>query len=248
MKSGIYTIENIENGHFYIGQSVNIKNRWALHRHYLRKGVSTCYVLQKAWNKYGELTFRFRVLLVCDPKNLNLYENILINSLKPQYNMAPANENLSGGSALSDAARAKISKARTGKERPPHVGKAVGDANRKRIVSQETREKMRKRMLGTKQPEAFKSAMSKRFSGQGNPMFGKPRSGADNPCFGRPAKNRVLVRNTTTGEVYSSMKEAATVLGVSIPAVSSAVNKGSLIKRRIKLERISPVAVLPTVL
>ena len=59
---GIYCIENLVNSKKYIGSSINIKNRWYSHKTSLKKGLHHSYKLQRAWNKYGEENFEFKIL------------------------------------------------------------------------------------------------------------------------------------------------------------------------------------------
>lgn len=55
----IYRIVNIVNGHVYIGSaSKSIKKRWADHVRELRRNEHHSRYLQRAWNKYGEESFR----------------------------------------------------------------------------------------------------------------------------------------------------------------------------------------------
>lgn len=72
----IYKIENRVNGGCYIGSTVNPKNRWMHHRTSLRKGRHHSFVLQKAWDKYGEECFEFKVLLECSEADRLFYEKL----------------------------------------------------------------------------------------------------------------------------------------------------------------------------
>lgn len=65
MKSGIYVIRNTANGKVYVGSAVNIKGRWAVHKHGLRRGKHHSQRLQRAWNKYGEAAFVLETLELC---------------------------------------------------------------------------------------------------------------------------------------------------------------------------------------
>ena len=56
---GIYCIENTINNKKYIGQSVEIENRWSKHRSELNKNKHDNDYLQKSWNKYGEKILNF---------------------------------------------------------------------------------------------------------------------------------------------------------------------------------------------
>lgn len=68
---GIYKITNKLNGHFYIGQSVDIKARWRCHcyssRHLSDKDHYS--PIHLAIHKYGQENFIFEVLELC-PENL----------------------------------------------------------------------------------------------------------------------------------------------------------------------------------
>jgi group I intron endonuclease len=90
MNTGIYEIVNTVNGKRYVGSAALIKRRWKSHRTTLRGNRHHSAKLQNAWNKYGEAAFVFRVLLVCAPENLLMYEQISFDALKPEYNLAPA--------------------------------------------------------------------------------------------------------------------------------------------------------------
>ena len=56
---GIYQIRYLINYKRYIGSSVRINHRWAVHRSLLRGGRhhSQIFYSKRAWNKYGEASF-----------------------------------------------------------------------------------------------------------------------------------------------------------------------------------------------
>lgn len=99
---GIYKIENIINGHVYIGQSVNIQSRWAVHRSTAYNPNMPLYdsKLYKAIRKYGLKNFIFSV--ECEIKKedysiqyLNNLEKEFIekyNSYQNGYNATPGGE------------------------------------------------------------------------------------------------------------------------------------------------------------
>ena len=72
----IYKIENTVNGNCYIGSSVNYKARWYTHKSSLRRGVHHSFILQKAWDKYGEDKFVFKVILICSKSTQLFYETL----------------------------------------------------------------------------------------------------------------------------------------------------------------------------
>lgn len=53
----IYAIRNTVNGNAYIGSTTNYKSRWFTHKSLLRKGKHHSFILQRAWDKYGEAAF-----------------------------------------------------------------------------------------------------------------------------------------------------------------------------------------------
>ncbi len=61
----IYKIRNVVNGKFYVGSTINQKDRFRNHRKLLRKNKHHCAHLQAAWNKYGEDCFKFEIV-ECD--------------------------------------------------------------------------------------------------------------------------------------------------------------------------------------
>src|SRR5580658_4841164 len=68
--SGIYEIRNSINGKRYIGSAVCLRNRAKKHLHDLRYGYHHSAKLQRAWNKYGESAFTFKILELVVPTKL----------------------------------------------------------------------------------------------------------------------------------------------------------------------------------
>lgn len=85
--SGVYVIENGVNGHYYIGSSANLEKRFQIHLKELRQGSHHNHHLLNAFKKYGEVQFLFRVILFCEPEERKKYEEALIKSWKPDYNI-----------------------------------------------------------------------------------------------------------------------------------------------------------------
>jgi group I intron endonuclease len=71
---GVYAIENTKDGSVYIGQSVNIEQRFKTHQYQLRIGYHTNHALQRAWKEYGKSSFVFKVLEYCPESELDKRE------------------------------------------------------------------------------------------------------------------------------------------------------------------------------
>ena len=58
-------IKNNINDKSYVGQSINIENRWTHHKSELNNNKHINDYLQNAWNKYGEHSFEFIIIEEC---------------------------------------------------------------------------------------------------------------------------------------------------------------------------------------
>ena len=153
MKSGIYIILNLENQNIYVGSAVVIRKRWWEHRTALRCGGHDNSHLQRAWNKYGENAFEFKVWIFCEPVILLHYEQMKIDSFEWDmlYNISPTAGSTLGqkNGPLSPEQRADISalhkgnKYNLGKKHTPEHRAKNSKANKGRKLSSETRAKMK---------------------------------------------------------------------------------------------------------
>lgn len=114
MDSGIYKITNMVTGDFYIGSSVNLCKRFQTHRSYLVGNRHANTFLQNSWNKYGEQAFEFAAVLLCDKSMALFFEQLLIDGLKPTFNIAPYVHACNRGRLLTEEHKRKISETRTG--------------------------------------------------------------------------------------------------------------------------------------
>lgn len=89
---GIYRIVNITNNKWYIGSSINIRQRIHQHLRDLRQNTHDNAKLQNAWNKYGKDAFEFWIVeLVENCEDLLPVEQEWLNKHRPHitgYNIA----------------------------------------------------------------------------------------------------------------------------------------------------------------
>ena len=76
MSCGIYKITNNINSHSYIGQSINIEERWRHHKRYDIKRSQ--YPLYRAFEKYGLNNFSWEILEECSEEELDTKEEYYI--------------------------------------------------------------------------------------------------------------------------------------------------------------------------
>jgi len=166
MLSGIYKIENIATGDFYIGSSQDIFKRFHEHLIRLSENKHANPHLQSAWNKYGDLYFGLKILLFCKVESLLYYEQILIDKLSPKYNIAIIAGSPMKGRRHSEATKEKqrlFHNQRTsypefeaswknpfykGKHLPENVKEKIRQANIGKVRSKEDREKISKGQMG----------------------------------------------------------------------------------------------------
>lgn len=145
MTCGIYMIQNEVNHKIYVGQSLDVEHRWKVHKWSLNGNYHSSTHLQQAWDKYGENSFSFTLLLECEQSQLNTYEQYYILELMT-YDRRVGYNSSYGGSAERLTEESK---------------KKIGDANRgtnstqygKRL-SPETCQKMSMSKTGGKNPKA----------------------------------------------------------------------------------------------
>lgn len=97
--SGVYKITNSLNGKVYIGSSINMSKRCKQHFYALNNDVHKSVKLQNSFNKYGESAHVFSRLLICNKKDMLMYEQRAIDifeSVKYGFNIAPKAGNTLG--------------------------------------------------------------------------------------------------------------------------------------------------------
>lgn len=123
---------------FYVGQASNFGKRWTAHLQALRYRKHSNRPLQNAFLKYGEETFSFQILVICERRKeiLSLYEQSILDTYSPStiYNVRRQCVDSLLGIPPSLETRAKISAALTGIKRSPEVCKKMSIAGKRRMT------------------------------------------------------------------------------------------------------------------
>lgn len=78
--AGVYLIINTLDSKAYVGSSLNLRKRFALHKYHLRANAHHSPHLQNAWNLHGEENFQFAIIKIIDDKKMRLaIEQTFIN-------------------------------------------------------------------------------------------------------------------------------------------------------------------------
>jgi group I intron endonuclease len=110
--SGVYEIRHVLSGRQYIGSAVNFRRRKTLHLVQLRAGNHHNRYLQNAWAKYGEDAFSFSLLVQCEKDLVLFYEQLLIDGLRPQFNVAQTAGSAIGVKHTNEVRKANSERAR----------------------------------------------------------------------------------------------------------------------------------------
>lgn len=209
---GIYKITNKITGNFYIGQSINIEKRFKEHK---RKKLKT--KLSKDFQKYGLDNFTFEIIEEVSIKRLNERELFYIEKLNPYYNSHKTVVN----DCLRNIPEETINKLKkSGKkqweEKSQEEKEKIIKNNLKgpalnHKVSEETRNKIRKSLLGTKMKDETKQKIS-------NAHKEKFKNGYINK--GAILKNQKKILCVQENKSFNSIKEAAKYYGIDAGSIT----------------------------
>lgn len=185
MRAGIYRIKNIINNTIYIGSSLDAKTRIRLHKWMLNRDQDHDNIhLQRAWNKYGKVNFRFRVIesieISSDLSNKAVKKLILskeqewidyYNSIGPLYNICPTAGNRLG-TIQSEYQKKTLSDFHRGKEKSSSHRQNISKAKIGVPRSKESVEKQKQLLIeyfemhpekvSSRKPKAITNASGKR--------------------------------------------------------------------------------------
>lgn len=133
MISGIYCLTNLINSKKYIGQSLDIKNRWWCHKNPQLDPKS---VITRALKKYGVENFRFEMLIITNNINdmnyyeeecIKIYDTLTING--KGYNVKKGGNN----HEQQESTKEKISRANKGRFKGMDWEEKYGEEKAKEI-------------------------------------------------------------------------------------------------------------------
>jgi group I intron endonuclease len=156
MTIGIYCIQNTADGKMYFGQSISAEKRMIQHRGSLRSNHHYNRILQRAWNKHGEDSFLFYLVVVCEKSELDKMEIEYIREYKTFNQKLGYNMELGGVGEeriFSDETKKKIAKALMGNKNGK--GNPFGTK-----LSEDTKKKMSLAKIGKKKSDETKKRMS----------------------------------------------------------------------------------------
>ncbi len=232
-KSGIYMITNRLTKDIYIGQSIDISNRFKnyFNLSYIKSRDSS--IINRALIKYDYSNFSVTILEYCDKSNLLVREQYYFDKLNPQYNILKiAGSSLN--SKLEKDTKAKISQSLKGvyiKEKSSLFGSFHTEETKKLMSLKKQGEKnsffgqthkessielMRQKALNRKQSEDIKLKMS---AIRGNPVN---------------IYEKLYSEGFKLIGCFFSARRAAKFLGISGSTVIKYMNSGEIYKNKYK--------------
>lgn len=224
---GIYKITNKINGKSYYGSAKDIKRRWTRHKSQLNHNRHENRILQRAWNKYGNINFSFEIVELCEMENLLEYEQKYLD-LNPEYNIG---KQASGGDNMTN----HPDKLKIIVDRKTFIRSKINNMSkgeRKSIWSRPKEMNGRWKSGSTYNYCACgkKIAPINKFcinclskEGENNPFYGKKHSERTKKRISESRKGKYFgnqnLRFIIDGIEYSSLGEASNKLGIPITTI-----------------------------
>lgn len=184
MNSGVYAIVNMVNDNCYIGSSWNIPIRFSKHLSLLNAGKHHSPHLQHAWNLYGANNFEFAIVLLCDPQNVLLYEQLYIDLMMPEYNVC-VTAGSKAGIPRTDETKRKLALANTGKKQSEETKRKISESLKGCARSEETKKKISISHVGVlKGPHTEEAKKRISQAQKGKPLSEKNKQGISSAMMG----------------------------------------------------------------
>lgn len=210
----IYKITCTENNRVYIGQTKNKRKRWDEHKYDLRRNQHHSVYMQRAFNKYGENSFKHEIIETCSSAKVDEKEIFWITFYDSTNKLKGFNLE-SGGNKLKQLAQETKDKiSAKNKVNYEHTKFALNspEAILKRSVSN----------TGKKRSVKFRNRMkeiAESRTGEKNSFFGKQHTNETKRKIGEANRGRalgmprkkIIATNIETGEeiIFSSKCEAS---------------------------------------
>lgn len=177
LSSGIYVIENVTTGDFYIGAAKDLLSRRRQHFHELRRGTHPNPRMRRAFNRDGAGAFRWQVVaIVSKSEAFNTEERLLAKLVGRSdcYNICRQPTSGMGGRRHTAESRAKMSAAQRGKRHSPET-RAKMSASRTGKKNPEGAAKRRGRKATAESKERRQATLG-RMATENDPKFERIRS------------------------------------------------------------------------
>lgn len=206
-------IRNKITGRVYVGQSVNVENRWRQHKRSLKRGDTT--LLCQSMRKHGIEAFELILLEECGWANFDEREEYWMSHYKARgegYNLMPPGQR---GRVSDDAMRETIASKLRGKKLRPEVVEKIRAANTGRTHSAETKIKISEANKGRpKSPQASQKTAQKlrenwaSLTEEQKSEYAKARSGWSQPDHVREATSKRFLGKPKSAETKERMRLA----------------------------------------
>lgn len=166
-KSGIYVIKNTINGKEYIGSAISLYNRFHTHKCQLINRTHSNNKLLRSYKKYGDESFVFEIIELCEKKDLIIREQFWIDTKTPVLNICKIAGNTLGfklskktKNHLSDVKKGKTTQSMLGKKHKQSTKDLIGKKAKERGVSKNFLEASKLANTGRKHSKVVRDKMA----------------------------------------------------------------------------------------
>lgn len=190
---GVYAIEHAGTKRAYVGQALNILDRWTRHRRALRNGRHDNKPLQRAWTKYGEDAFTIRVLVNLSHLSGAELESVLagyeVSEMAKRRNLYNRAKGGFGRSPVSEETRARLSVERKKMWADPAFREKRAAALALAMANPDMQRRRGAAISATRGTEEAKAMQSERTKGYwSDPEFRAKRAASLNATWADPER------------------------------------------------------------